>query len=79
MSAFERELSDGYYREVVTGGKKKMPSHWRGKPLDKIAIRQADKEGLRELVRLYGSAQVSARIHGVTRVPDGNGGQYHFE
>lgn len=78
LSAFERELQSGYLREVIQGGKAKLPATWNGQPLDPTFIRKASKEVLTQIIRKHGSTQLSARLHQITRVPDGSGGYYQF-
>src|SRR5262249_24974706 len=74
LSRFEQELVKGYEREVVQQGLPPLPKFWRGKELNRQGIHSLRAEELRELVKRYGSTQISARLHGVKSV-----GPYVFE
>jgi hypothetical protein len=68
LTAFERELEAGLTREITNGGMSPLPEYWNGKRLDKDFIRRADKETLRQIMKKFGSSQLTARLHGITKI-----------
>jgi hypothetical protein len=55
-------------RDQATGGFKPMPDTFRGEPLTKEFLmnrRKCSGETLKQLIRLYGEAQVTARLRGI--------------
>lgn len=55
-------------RDQATGGYRSMPDTFRGEPLTKEFLlnrRKCSTETLKQLIRLYGEAQVTARLRGI--------------
>jgi len=71
---FEFELLKGYERDVIQNGSSPLPKTWNGQVLDASFIKRCDKQTLAVMMRKHGSAQISARLHGIKRV-----GNYSFE
>jgi len=71
---FEFELLRGYERDVIQNGSSPLPRTWNGQMLDASFIKRCDKQTLAVMMRKHGSAQISARLHGIKRV-----GNYSFE
>lgn len=68
QTAFERELEAGLTRDITIGGMPPLPATWNGEILDKNFIRKASTETLKTIMRKYGSAQLNARLHDITKV-----------
>jgi hypothetical protein len=65
---FDRELLAAYERDVVYGGKSPLPTEFQGKPLDSHFIKTCPADVQRRLTARYGSAQLTARAHGITKI-----------
>lgn len=73
LSQFEQTLVQGYEREVIQQGLAKLPKHFQGQLLDANFIRTRSADQLRQLVRRFGSAQISARLHNINQIQTANG------
>lgn len=78
--ALEREIVLGFERDCIFGIKEHpLPQTWSGQSLNAQAIKDASAEVLKALFRRFGSAQVTARMHGIKTATatvdrgDGNG------
>jgi hypothetical protein len=64
----ERQLVVGFQKEVTFGGKKfPMPYDYHGEKLDAQFIKRCSADVLRKLISIFGSSQISARLHNLTR------------
>ena len=68
QAQFERELLAGYERDVVYGGKPPLPTELQGKPLGAHFIKTCSPDIQRRLAARYGSSQLTARAHGITKI-----------
>jgi len=64
----ERQLVVGFQKEVTFGGKKfPLPYDYHGEKLDAQFIKRCSADVLRKLISIFGSSQISARLHNLTR------------
>jgi hypothetical protein len=64
----QQDLVERFLREVKHGSKESgLPQQWLGKPLNPEFIKKASAETLRTLVRRFGTAQLDARLRGITQ------------
>lgn len=68
QTAFERELEQGLIRDITIGKMPRLPETWNGEVLDKNFIRRASADTLKQIMRRFGSAQLNARLYGITKV-----------
>lgn len=69
-----KELQIQYERDTLAGFRDPLPAVFT-----KQRIYTWDATEMRRQIRRYGASRITARIHGVTEVPDGNGGTIKFE
>lgn len=65
----EFQLSQAFEKDVLRDNKlEELPSHYRGKPLDHVAIKQLDRTAMRPLIERFGYARLTARLFGYKKV-----------